>query len=102
MRFPLVHEFSTADLLTTLNIQEQAFEKSRLVEQAYKDADEKGVLTQSPTIQRASQCLLLSLAASIEGMEIYLHNISQAYTQSETTLARDFFVQNSSYQMIYS
>jgi hypothetical protein len=70
----------------------QAFEKSRLVVQAYKDDEKKGVLTQAPTIQRASQRLLLSLAASIPELEIHLRDISQAYTQSETNLARDFFV----------
>ncbi|KHJ31985.1 hypothetical protein EV44_g3850 [Erysiphe necator] len=32
-----------------------AFEKSRLVVQAYNDSDKKKLLTQSPTIQRASQ-----------------------------------------------
>jgi hypothetical protein len=70
----------------------QAFEKSRLVVQAYKDDEKKGVLTQAPTIQRASQRLLLSLAASIPELEVHLRDISQAYTQSETNLARDFFV----------
>ncbi|OXV11129.1 hypothetical protein Egran_01111 [Elaphomyces granulatus] len=70
----------------------KAIEKSRLVVQAYKDADKKGVLTQAPTIQCASQRLILSLAASTHGLEVYMRNISQTYTQSETNLARDFFV----------
>ena len=70
----------------------KAIEKSRLVVQAYKDADKNGVLTQAPTIQRASQRLILSLAASTHGLEVYMRDISQAYTQSETSLARDFFV----------
>jgi len=70
----------------------QAFEKSRLVVQAYKDTDKKSVLTQAPTIQRASQRLLLCLAVSINGTKIYTRDISQAYTQSETQLAREIFV----------
>lgn len=38
---------------------ERAFEKSRLVVQAYNDQGKSIVLTQSPTIQRLSQRLIL-------------------------------------------
>jgi hypothetical protein len=70
----------------------KAYEKSCLVIQAYNDNDKRMVLTQSPTIQRVSQRLILCLAVSIYGLEIYLRDISQAYTQSTTYLARDFYV----------
>ena len=41
------------------------FEKSRLVIQAFQDAGKALILTQSPTIQRAAQRLLISIAASL-------------------------------------
>ncbi|KAI1002683.1 hypothetical protein K3495_g5516 [Podosphaera aphanis] len=69
----------------------KAFEKSRLVVQAYKDLNKNTVLTQAPTIQRASQRIFLCLAA-ILNLSLYTRDISQAYTQSKTLLTRDFFV----------
>jgi hypothetical protein len=69
-----------------------AYKKSRLVVQAYNDSSKKTVLTQSPTIQRVSQRLILCLAVSIKGLDIYLRDISQAYTQSHTSLTREFYV----------
>ena len=42
---------------------DKAFEKSRLVVQAYNDQGKELVLTQSPIIQRVSQRLILCLAA---------------------------------------
>jgi hypothetical protein len=71
---------------------DQAFEKSRLVIQAYNDQEKDLVLTQSPTIQRASQRLILALAPSLKNTNIYLRDISQAYVQSTTQLNRDFYV----------
>jgi hypothetical protein len=73
---------------------DKAFEKSRLVVQAYKDQEKDMVLTQSPTIQRVSQRLLLALAPTLAnlGVSIYLRDITQAYTQSKTTLNRQFYV----------
>ena len=58
-----------------------AFEKSRLVVQAYNDAEKELVLTQSPTIQRVSQRLILALTATLigSGKNLYLKDISQAY-----------------------
>ena len=72
----------------------KAFEKSRLVVQAYNDHGKDLVLTQSPTIQRVSQRLILALTAMLKGngMDLYLRDITQAYTQSTTLLSRDFFV----------
>jgi Reverse transcriptase (RNA-dependent DNA polymerase) len=73
---------------------DKAYEKSRFVVQGYNDEGKSQILTQAPTIQRASQRLLLSLAPSFrqKGMRIYLRDISQAYTQSTTPLARNVFI----------
>jgi hypothetical protein len=72
---------------------DKAFEKSRLVVQAYNDLEKDIVLTQSPTIQRMSQRLLICLAACTQDYtHLYLRDISQAYVQSVTTLNRDFFI----------
>jgi hypothetical protein len=73
---------------------DKAFEKSRLVVQAYKDAGKDMVLTQSPTIQRVSQRVILALTAMLHSAEtgLYLRDITQAYTQSTTKLNRAFFV----------
>lgn len=68
----------------------KAFEKSRLVIQAYNNAEKRTILTQSPTVQRASQRLLISVAIS-KDMKIYSRDISQAYTQSKSSLARNIF-----------
>jgi hypothetical protein len=64
--------------------------KSRLIIQGYQDDGKDGLLTQSPTIQRASQRLLLAVAPSLlkEGMTLSLRDITQAYPQSKTELNR--------------
>jgi hypothetical protein len=69
----------------------KAYEKSRLVIQAYRDDGKKAVLTQSPTIQRVSQRLILCLALYAD-LGICTRDITQAYTQSKSQLARDFYV----------
>lgn len=71
---------------------DKAFEKSRLVIQAYNDTEKTQVLTQSPTIQRASQRIVISMAAMLPEHGLYLRDITQAYTQSTTKLNRDFYV----------
>jgi len=70
---------------------DKAFEKSRLVVQAYNDQEKELVLTQSPTIQRVSQRLILCIAA-MGPHSLYLRDISQAYVQSTTNLNREFYV----------
>ncbi|KAF2028537.1 hypothetical protein EK21DRAFT_90515 [Setomelanomma holmii] len=69
---------------------DQPYEKSRLVIQGYNDSDKALVLTQSPTIQRASQRLIIALAPSLiaQGMLLWLRDITQAYTQSDDALQR--------------
>ena len=71
-----------------------AYEKSRLVVQAYNDLNKDLVLTQSPTIQRVSQRLIICMAATLrnEGIELYLRDITQAYVQSTSDLNRDFYI----------
>ncbi|KAK6218082.1 hypothetical protein QIS74_02513 [Colletotrichum tabaci] len=67
------------------------YEKSRLVIQGYADDGKTFILTQSPTIQRASQRLILALAPSLllrEGFRLWLRDITQAYTQSQSKLNR--------------
>lgn len=66
------------------------FEKTRLVIQAYNDAGKEMVLTQSPTIQRISQRLILALAPSLSlaGFILCCRDIIQAYTCSDSELVR--------------
>ena len=74
---------------------DKAFEKSRLVVQAFNDHGKEFVLTQSPTIQRMSQRLILALTAILHkkmSLDLFIRNISQAYLQSTTQLNRNFFV----------
>jgi hypothetical protein len=60
---------------------ERAFEKSRLVVQAYNDSGKELVLTQSPTIQRVSQRLIIcTYAMAMDSTkDLYLRDITQAY-----------------------
>ncbi len=74
---------------------DKAFEKSRLVVQAFNDQNKDLVLIQSSTIQRVSQRLIVCLIAVFPEMNLYLRDIIQAYVQSVTSLNRDFFVRPS-------
>lgn len=72
-----------------------AYEKSRLVVQAYNDHEKGLVLRTSPTIQRSSQRLLIGIAAytaTTLGAKLYLRDVTQAYVQSGTNLNRDFYI----------
>ncbi|KAI0994114.1 hypothetical protein K3495_g14069 [Podosphaera aphanis] len=74
---------------------DKAFEKSRLVVQAFNDHGKEFVLTQSPTIQRMSQRLTLALTATLHkkmSLNLFIRDISQTYVQSTTQLNRNFFV----------
>jgi hypothetical protein len=69
----------------------QPYEKSRLVLAGHSDQGKEEILTQSPTIQRMSQRLLLSLGASLIAtydMHCELRDITQAYVQSKDKLLR--------------
>ncbi|KAF4471164.1 Ribonuclease H [Fusarium albosuccineum] len=70
------------------------YEKSRLVVRGFQDHAKTAILTQAPTIQRASQHTLLALGPTLRrfGHEVMLRDISQAYTQSETQLNRRIYL----------
>jgi hypothetical protein len=72
---------------------EAPYEKSRLVIQAYNDAGKEQILTQSPTIQRISQRLILAIYPSLvrKGLSIFIRDITQAYVQSTTFLNRTIY-----------
>ena len=57
---------------------DQAFEKSHLIVQVYNDTEKNFMLTQSPTIQHASQYLLLTIATMLHdnNVNLYLRNIT--------------------------
>jgi hypothetical protein len=74
---------------------DKAFEKSRLVVQTFNDQNKNLVLTQSSTIQRVSQRLIVCLIVVFSKMNLYLRDITQTYVQSVTSLNRDFFVRSS-------
>jgi hypothetical protein len=69
------------------------YEKSRMVIQGHSDGDKDLILTQSPTIQRASQRIIMAIAPSLarNGMKLWLRDITQAYIQSSTVLQRTIF-----------
>ena len=72
---------------------DKEFNKSRLVVQAYNDENKHTVLTESPTLQRISQRLVLCLAAILmETTNLFLRDITQAYVQAMTLLNRPFFI----------
>ncbi|KAM4067659.1 cwf18 domain containing protein [Hirsutella rhossiliensis] len=64
--------------------------KSRLVVQGYNDDGKRGILTQAPTISRPAQRVALALAPFLctRDMFIMIRDITMAYTQSQTKLAR--------------
>lgn len=66
------------------------YEKSRLVVCGFNDHEKATILTQAPTVQRASQRIVLALSPSLrqQGKEAMVRDISQAYTQSVTPLNR--------------
>ena len=58
--------------------------KSRLVAQNYADEDATYIATKAPTVQRFSQRVALSLAASFPKMKTYTRDITQAYIQADS------------------
>ncbi|KAF1934675.1 hypothetical protein EJ02DRAFT_429126 [Clathrospora elynae] len=66
------------------------YEKSRLVIQGNQDHGKEAILTQSLTIQRCSQRVIMALVPTLLqlGMTIELRNITQAYPQAQTNLKR--------------
>ncbi len=72
-----------------------AYEKFKLVIQAYNDQDKTLIFTQSFIIQRMSQRIILTLTA-ITKHDLYLRDITQTYVQSKILLNRAFFIRSSS------
>ena len=72
----------------------KAFEKSRLVVQAYNDDKKSLVLIQLLTIQYVSQRIILVITLIIATNEVSLNirDISQAYIQSATLLNHIFYI----------
>jgi len=71
-----------------------AREKSRLVVQGYNDRDH-GLLTHAPTVQRASQRLAIAMSVVYglpAGFSIWIRDVTQAYVQSDTPIARDIYI----------
>jgi hypothetical protein len=75
---------------------DKAFEKFRLVVQAFKNQNKIMILTQASIIQRINQRLIICLAATLSQMKLYLRDITQIYVQSRSILNRNFYVQSSS------
>lgn len=69
----------------------ETYEKSKLVVQAYNDQGKKMILIQASTIQRVNQHFILALAACTQH-GLYFRNISQAYVQLITKLAKEFYI----------
>ena len=67
--------------------------KSRVVARNYRDAAAKSVPTTSPTVSRWAQRAMLCIAAMCPSKSTYLRDISQAYTQSESKLAREVYLE---------
>lgn len=71
----------------------EAFEKSRFIAQAFNDEIE--FMTHAPTVTRAAQRILLSIAASDDALHIQDRDVIQAYTQAKSKLARKIFIRPS-------
>ena len=71
-----------------------AYEKFRLMMQAYNDEEKIEVLIQTFTIQRMNQRLILTLTASMSHLSLFLRDISQVYVQSNISLAKKFFIRS--------
>ncbi len=89
-----IFNFRFVDEIKHLDI-DKAFEKSRLVMQTFNDQNKNLMLTQSSTIQRVNQRLIVCLIVVFSKMNLYLRDIIQTYVQSVTSLNRDFFVRSS-------
>ena len=68
------------------------FEKFRLMMQTYNDSIKHLVLTQSSTIQRVNQRLILCYAVIILSTKLYFRNVTQIYVQFNIKLNRDFYI----------
>jgi hypothetical protein len=69
------------------------YKKLRWVIQNYNNRGKESILTQSPTIQRISQRLIMAITMPliIEGYILELRDITQAYPQLSSELKREIF-----------
>ena len=72
-----------------------AYEKSRLMMQAYNDEEKIEMLTQTFTIQRMNQRFILTLTTSMSHLNLFFRDIFQIYVQSNISLAKIFFIRSS-------
>ena len=91
-----IFNFRFVDKIKHFDIN-KTFEKSRLIIQIYNDMKKNLVLTQTPTIQRISQRLVVCLAAILQNddVQLYLQNITQMYVQLKSSFNRDFYIRSS-------
>lgn len=68
-----------------------AYEKSRLVVTDYNDNEKLELLTQAPTVQRASQRCRMALIASDQHLMKQLRDGNQAFVQARTKIGRNIF-----------
>ena len=81
------------DEIKNINIA-NAYEKSRLMMQAYNDEKKIEMLIQTFTIQRMSQRFILTLTANMSHLNLFFRNISQTYVQSSISLTKKFFIRS--------
>jgi hypothetical protein len=65
--------------------------KSGLVAANYYALGAREIPTRSPTVTKAAQRIVLSLADSLDGI-VYVRDISQAYMKSRSAQERDVFL----------
>jgi hypothetical protein len=65
--------------------------KSRLVAQNFRDHAASSVTTRSPTVSRLAQRVAV-MSAAISRLPVFVRDVSQAYTQSESFLERSVYV----------
>lgn len=65
---------------------------SWLVKQCYNDEGATNTGTKVPTISISSQRIQIALAATIPGVKMFTHDITQPYIQSRSTLERNVFI----------
>ncbi len=88
-----IFNFRFVDEIKHSNIAD-VYEKFKLMIQIYNDHDKTLMLTQSSTIQRMSQRIILVLTACISDCHLYLRDITQTYVQSKILLNRRFFIRS--------
>lgn len=66
--------------------------KSQLVAQKCADQDSTAIATKAPKVHRFSQRILLSLAASLDGMEMFTRDVTQVSIQSDTPLESHVYI----------